>query len=240
MITLKRLLEEKGFFLEIKRGISAPKKFGDKRIKNEELAQLIYSFRYQKPGTARSNKRSLFSNNSHYKQIFHLKYAKESEKVDFLVDLIRLNKRVDLVIQKFKNNSAYTNLNLDQMNVLNNSKLAIIALMGYIYGLVNNDYKLEDAKIEDFIDNFEYGYFLQNYKYDDIDKKVEKLIFELVNFITKLYKSEYNNGNVTSISNFLKTDKMYAQIILENYILDLKERDNFEGLIQYYGDLFRR
>ena len=46
MITLKRLLEEKGFFLEIKRGISAPKKFGDKRIKNEELAQLIYSFRY--------------------------------------------------------------------------------------------------------------------------------------------------------------------------------------------------
>ena len=144
------------------------------------------------------------------------------------------------MIQKFKNNSAYTNLNLDQMNVLNNSKLAIIALMGYIYGLVNNDYKLEDAKIEDFIDNFEYGYFLQNYKYDDIDKKVEKLIFELVNFITKLYKSEYNNGNVTSISNFLKTDKMYAQIILENYILDLKERDNFEGLIQYYGDLFRR
>ena len=144
------------------------------------------------------------------------------------------------MIQKFKNNTAYTNLNLDQMNVLNNSKLAIIALMGYIYGLVNNDYKLEDAKIEDFIDNFEYGYFLQNYKYDDIDKKVEKLIFELVNFITKLYKSEYNNGNVTSISNFLKTDKMYAQIILENYILDLKERDNFEGLIQYYGDLFRR
>ena len=62
----------------------------------------------------------------------------------------------------------------------------------------------------------------------------------MVNFITKLYKSEYNNGNVTSISNFLKTDKMYAQIILENYILDLKERDNFEGLIQYYGDLFRR
>ena len=240
MITLKRLLEEKGFFLEIKRGISAPKKFGDKRIKNEELAQLIYSFRYQKTGTARSNKRSLFSNNSHYKQIFQLKYAKEPEKVDFLVDLIRLNKRVDLVIQNFKSNTAYTNLNIDQMNVLNNSKLAIIALMGYIYGLVNDDYKLEDAKIEDFIDNFEYGYFLQNYKYDDIDKKVEKLIFELVNFITKLYKSEYNNGNVTSISNFLKTDKMYAQIILENYILDLKERDNFEGLIQYYGDLFRR
>ena len=240
MITLKKLLEDRGYFLEIKRGISVPKKFVEKRIKNEELAQLIYAFRYQKPGTARSNKKSLFSNNSHYKQIFYLKYSKEPEKVDFLIDLINLNKRVDMVIQRFKNNSAFTTLSIDEMNVLNNSKLAIIALMGYIYGLVNKDYKLQDKKVEDFIDNFEFGYFLKNYTGDDIDDLLEKLIFELVIFIQDLYQIEYSNGNVTSISNFLKTDKMYTQNILEKYILDLKKRDNFDRLIDFCGDLFRR
>ena len=240
MKMLKKLLEERGYFLEIKRGISVPKKFADNRIKNEELAQLIYSFRYQKPGTARSNKRSLFSNNSHYKQIFYQKYSKEPEKVDFLIDLINLNKRVDMAIQRFKNNSAFTTLSIDEMNVLNNSKLSIIALMGYIYGLVNKDYKLQDKKVEDFIDHFEFGYFLRNYTGDDIDVILEKLIFELVIFIQDLYQTEYNNGNVTSISNFLKTDKMYTQSILEKYILELKKRDNFDRLIDFCGDLFRR
>jgi hypothetical protein len=151
-----------------------------------------------------------------------------------------LNKRVDIVIQRFKNNKAFTTLSIDEMNVLNNSKLSIIALMGYIYGLVNKDYKLQDKKVEDFIDHFEFGYFLRNYTGDDINELLEKLIFELVIFIQDLYQSEYSNGNVTSISNFLKTDKMYTQSILEKYIIELKKRDNFDRLIDFCGDLFRR
>lgn len=240
MIVLQKLLEERGYFLEIKRGVSVPKKFADKRIKNEELAQLIYSFRYQKPGTARSNKKSLFSNNSHYKQIFYLKYSKDPKKVDFLVDLIELNKKVQQAIKNFKANDAYTNMDIDQMNVLNNSNLAVIALMGYIYGLVNKDYKLEDKQVEDNIEKFEFASFLKNYKHDDIDTKIEKLIFELVDFIKELYESEYDKGKVTSISNFLKTDKMYVQIILEKYIIFLKKGKNFDNLIEVYSDLFRR
>ena len=69
---------------------------------------------------------------------------------------------------------------------------------------------------------------------------LEKLIFGLVIFIQDLYQTEYSNGNVTSISNFLKIDKMYTQSILEKYIIELKKRDNFDRLIDFCGDLFRR
>ncbi|MDT2763742.1 AIPR family protein [Enterococcus asini] len=52
MIQLQQLLEQKEIFLEIKRGISAPKKF-KKKIRNDDLAQILFSFVNQKPGTAR-------------------------------------------------------------------------------------------------------------------------------------------------------------------------------------------
>lgn len=240
MLRLQRLLDEKGYFLEIKRGVVAPRKYGDNKIKNEELAQLIYSFVSQKPGTARSNKKSLFSNNTHYKQIFRQKYGKNPNQVDFLVDLIQLNKRVDNSISKFKNNEAYSNLNIEQLNVLNNSKLAIFALMGFIYRLVNQDFKLDTQKVEEDLEFFEYGKFISNYVDDDVDKLIEKLIFELVEFLTETYKTEFEKGNTTSISNFLKTDKNYTQTILVKYISDLKKRDNLQDLIKYFGGLFKR
>lgn len=240
MLQLQRLLDEKGYFLEIKRGVVAPRKYGDNKIKNEELAQLIYSFVSQKPGTARSNKKSLFSNNTHYKQIFRQKYGKNPNQVDFLVDLIQLNKRVDNSISKFKNNEAYSNLNIEQLNVLNNSKLAIFALMGFIYRLVNQDFKLDTQKVEEDLEFFEYGKFISNYVDDDVDKLIEKLIFELVEFLTETYKTEFEKGNTTSISNFLKTDKNYSQTILVKYISDLKKRDNLQDLVKYFGGLFKR
>lgn len=147
---------------------------------------------------------------------------------------------MDHAIQKFKNKEAYSTLSPNQLNVLNNSKLAIFALMGFIYRIVNNDLKLDSQKIEDSLDYFEYGYFISNYKDDDIDEKIEELIFELVDHLTELYESELKNENVTSISNFLKTDKNYTQTILEKYISQLKKRKNLNSLIDYYGALFKR
>ena len=112
--------------------------------------------------------------------------------------------------------------------------------MGFIYRIVNKDFKLEIQKIEEELDNFEYGKFISNYTNDDIDEKIEKLIYELVQHITDEFVTESQKGAVTSISNFLKTDKNYIQTILYKYISELKKRDNLKGLIDYFGDIFRR
>ena len=95
--------------------------------------------------------------------------------------------------------------------------------MGFIYRLVNQDFKLDTQKVEEDLEFFEYGKFISNYVDDDVDKLIEKLIFELVEFLTETYKTEFEKGNTTSISNFLKTDKNYTQTILVKYISDLKK-----------------
>lgn len=240
MLQLQKLFEERGYFLEIKRGLSAPRKYNNRKIKNEELAQLFYSFVSQKPGTARSNKRSLFSNNSHYKQIFLQKYSKFPEKVDFLIDLVDLNRRLDTVISRYKNDIAKNKLNSDELNVLSNGKLTIMALMGFIYRIVNDDFDINSCDIVEVADDFEYGFFISNYDGDDIDKKLEGLVYELVQHISDLYQREFEAGKPTSISNFLKTDKNYREITLEKYRIKLNMRDNLQGLVAYCGDLFRR
>ena len=240
MILLQKILLKRGYFLEIKRGISAPKKFKEKKLKNDDLAQLYYSFVIQKPGTARSNKKSLFSNNSHYKRIFYQQYGKNPEKIDFIVDLIQLNKRVDETIKKFEDGYSKNALNLEEMNVLSNAKLCIIALIGFIYRIVNQDFDVRNQSIENDLDQFEYGYFISNYHGDDIDEKIEDLLYELIVHINDLYETEYDNQRVTSISNFLKTDKMYQQVILEKFIINLRKGKNLDRLIEEYGVLFKR
>ncbi len=240
MIALQKLLLERDYFLEIKRGISAPKKYKDKKLKNDDLAQLYYSFVIQKPGTARSNKRSLFSNNSHYNRIFYQQYGKNPHKIDFLVDLIQLNQRVDESIKKFEDGYSKNALSVEEMNVLSNAKLCIIALIGFIYRVVNQDFDVRNQNIENDLDQFEYGYFISNYHGDDIDEKIEDLLYDLIVHINDLYESEYEKQRVTSISNFLKTDKMYQQVILEKFIINLRKGKNLDRLIEEYGDLFKR
>ena len=44
MIGFTKIVVRKRLFLEIKRGISAPKNSRDKKLKNDDLAQLYYSF----------------------------------------------------------------------------------------------------------------------------------------------------------------------------------------------------
>lgn len=235
MVSLQKLLASHNVFLEIKRGINAPRSYENK-INNEQFAQIFYSFVHQKPGTSRSNKKSLFSNNNHYRSIFFNRFAKDKNKTKFILDLIDLNKRIDIEIQKIKDRKE---IEVDQMSILSNSKQHIIALFGFIYRIVNGDVNIRkelDISGRDFI----YGEFLNNYRGDDINDLINDLIIEITTLLTKLYEAEYQKGTVTSPSNFLKTDKKYIETIIKEYVRELKLRKNEEGLINYYGNLLKR
>lgn len=64
MKMLQSWLDKENIYLEIKRG--EKKKNKKYKIKNDELGQLILSFVYQQPGTARSGKKTIFDNNNYY------------------------------------------------------------------------------------------------------------------------------------------------------------------------------
>ncbi|EAC5904743.1 hypothetical protein TS11_13195, partial [Listeria monocytogenes] len=123
---LRELLKNEKINLEIKRGESTNSKKFKIKIKNDDLAQIIFSFVNQKPGTARSNKKALFSNNKTYNLIFKQGYSSDRDKKAFLLDLIDLNDRFANLSKRFKNNLE-SNFNAEETNIFNNSRTIIFA-----------------------------------------------------------------------------------------------------------------
>lgn len=145
---------------------------------------------------------------------------------------------MDEGIKSFKDSTAYTSLTIEQLDVINNSKLLLIALSGVVYRIINGDVNINSETLNLGTDEFKYGRFISHYKEDDIKTKIEKYIYELVEFVTDEYTYKVQIGETTSISNFLKKDTTYTKL-LSKYIDSLKKRDNLKILIEYYGALFK-
>lgn len=161
MRTLKGLLDREDVFLEIKRGIK-PSKTYRYNIKNDELAQLILSFAYQRPGTARSGKQKIFDNDL-YPKLFKVNYFDDPGKKGFLLDIIDLYDRFKIIEKKYKQDNLLTEM---QLEILKNGRQVIFALMGVVYRLANNDIKENDLKNNPSdlkVIPFNYGKFISNY-----------------------------------------------------------------------------
>lgn len=240
MLHLQDLLLKKKIYLEIKRGASTTR--GMEKIRNDELAQIIYSFVNQKPGTSRSNKKGLFSVNKNYKAIFMRNYSNDSNKRAFLFDLIDLNRRFDNISKEFKaKKKAF--LTPDEMNVFSNGKTSIFALFGFIYRLINEDLDraaliTDPSLIED--SRFEYGAFISNYVDDDIDDKLIELIYDLTQGLSECYENEYEKGKVTSVSNFFKTDRKYYDVIVPYFAKFYRKDTKWKELFNGYSKMFLR
>lgn len=216
MVRLSRWLKDESIYLEIKRGCKPEKGFKTK-ISNDELGQLILSFVYQKPGTSRSGKKAIFENQNIYKQIYQENYQKIPEKKQFIIDLIDLNDRYKEVENKFKQER----LDPDQIEILKNGKQTIFALMGVCYMLVNGDITEKDILDSPKVlseTNFEYGALLSNYIDDDIEEKFEQIIYDIVEVVTDAFKSAFDSNNITSPSNFMKTDLKYYNDIAHKFV----------------------
>jgi hypothetical protein len=214
MLLLRDWLKEAKIALEIKRGKRIEKKNYDIVIKNEVLGQLIISFIEQKPGTARSNKAKLFENSSLYNRVFKNPYHKDQKKKACIIDLIKLNKRFDDIKVKLLKDVPF---DPDEMSVFNNGKYTIVACIGLFYAILNGDTNPRDLinepkKLSEY--EFVYEKIIDNYKGDDINQKLEKLIILIVEHITKLYIAARDQKQATSVSNYFKSDKTYSERIV--------------------------
>lgn len=239
MRKLRNWLEDEKIDLQIKRGETRKKNLAI-NIKNEELGQLILSFIYQKPGTARSGKKSLFENAKIYAAIYKQNYHKEKNKKDFIVDLIRLNVVYNEMIEKL-----LKDVRLDKMekNILKNAKYIIFALFGAIYR-IENKYITVNEIIEDqeVLKNLQFNYhsFITNYKDDDFYEKLEDLIYNLTVTLTEEYKSQDEAGKITSISNLFKTDKKYLDDILTKVLKSTLVSKNKKEMYQEFFEIFHK
>jgi len=238
MIQLKRLLAQKKVEFDIKRGETGDIRNPRYRIKNDDFAQLIFSFVNQRPGTARSNKKSLFSNNNSYNKIFHKKYS-ETSKLDFVMDLLDLNERFDSIAQKYRKDSF---MDIGQSNIFFNGKCVLFALIGISYRIVNGDQDMNRIKSDPeilLVDDFHYSKFISNYTDDDINEKLDSLIKLFLAIILEMYNMKYINKEVTSVSNYFKTDKMYIEDIVVK-VLETISRPLYLKEFQDYSKILLR
>ncbi len=213
--------------IEIKRGEKKPSKsqFREKwqRTTNEEVAQLIASVIYQKPGTARSQKKALFDTTKSREELYN-KIFKKGISVETIVDLLKMSNYYEKFVDEFiKKNE----LSKDEITVAKNGKLCFLALIGLLIKskrdlvdlkqLVSRE--IDDRRILISEKSMLEGTLISNYPNDDFELLFKQLIKRLINFITSSYVNAYNTGDVTSVSNYFKTDTKYYEMIVP-YILN--------------------
>lgn len=216
MKMLQRWLEKEGIYLEIKRG--EKRKRNTRNIKNDELGQLLLSFGYQQPGTARNGKRSIFENKPLYNKLYRVNYEKDPNKKEFILDLIKLSEDYTIIEADLKNG---TTISDDEKIVLSNAKYVIFSLLGLSYFLVNEDYSRDDLNNDISVlksPDLVYSKFISNYKADDYQERLKSLIKMILDSLCDTYENCVSRNEVTSISNLFKTDKKYRESIVKDFL----------------------
>ena len=232
MKMLQSWLDKENIYLEIKRG--EKKKNKKYKIKNDELGQLILSFVYQQPGTARSGKKTIFDNNNYYNKLYKQNYEKDINKKKFITDLIKLNQEYIYVEEKLKNDTA------KYPTKLNNEQYIFISLFGISYFLENGDIDLNDIISDPEIvttQDFIYGKFINNYRKDDFEERITALIVQIIYCLEEIYNRQLSTGSITSVSNLFKTDKKYRELIVRHTLQNLNmpyHKGQFDSCIEIF------
>ena len=212
--------------VEIKRGVrpsNYTKVDSWQRVTNEYVGQLILGCLFQKPGTARSGKASIFTSEKIYNEIY-----RREHNYDILYDLVRLANIYD----EFKNEYTKTNSDIDEIAVCSNGKFVVLAIVMYLYKCFNNI--VENCFDEDLTkDNIKDTNLTLDYTNDDYENRVKQLFKFILRQLKNIYEMKKETLKLTSYSNFFKTDKTYQEVILFEIDRVLKDEYDKERLKEY-------
>lgn len=222
-------------YVEIKRGEKRPSKTKYRetwqRVKNEDIGQLILSIILQRPATARSNKKSMFSVETTYTAVFRRQHDFQT-----IVQMLQLKNIYEQYIEK-----KIDTFDKHQKGIANNGKFCILALIGFL--IKNEKGYFDSANVKTIINATDERKIADIIGKDDLSgqlfssddnyvKKIENLIYELIDAVSEKYESEEEIGRTTSYSNFLKTDKTYYTIIVPTILKKYCNKEKFKQSIQ--------
>ena len=217
---MKQDLAEANIFMQIKRGDTAvanlkenyPEKW--QRTKNDVLAQLLYSSMYQKPGTARNSKNTLFSDVNKYNCIFGTKYD-----TSYIKDLLYLQtyyKEWASVVKKDVNADA------TKKGLVKNGEFFFIATANVMAKFTYSKELVEKIKelgyssevSKKLICSKSFNHRLFNKEFKELKSEIFAL-FQLIydKYIGAMYLMRKEIQPDLAYSNFTKIDKNYMSIV---------------------------
>lgn len=225
---LKKQLADEHIFCSIKRGQKVNKRLYPEawqNTSNEEIAQFMYSFMYQKPGSAKGGKSSLCSNPDKYSLIFGKSYSSELIK-DLLIIKQSFKKwghqKTKTITKEDGQNGSY------QISVAKYGMFFTVAILGiliktYYYPYYVDAYKhanSSDEKME-VLSQYDINHHLlaENFSIDDLYQLFDYCSDAIIDGFNLLqsFKPSY-----TSIANFVKPDSMYCTYIVNNMMYRLQ------------------
>lgn len=229
-LKLKLNKEEPKIYLEIKRGEKKVRTQNPwQTIVNDFYGQLVLSFFCQQPGTARSSKKRIFSDDITYGKIFKRNIDKES-----IIDLLKLNQYYTEFLEG-KDNTDKPYTTSTQENIASNGRLVILSIIGFFVkykrGLIDvkkiqNDEQWKSNVLED---NLIGNVFNRNLN-DDFQIILNSFFMAIILEL----ESVYSEDKYKTVSNFFKVDNFYYKDILhhfKNRFIDLEL--NKRELIKY-------
>lgn len=218
---LKARLADSFIFMQVKRGEAAIGELKSQypepwqRTKNDELAQLLYSGIYQKPGIARSSKNSLFTNYAKYNEIFNQEYS-----TDLIKDILILR-------TAYKNWAKEASFDDDkdatELGLIKNGMFFMIASTMLAIKFRNSNALVNQIKNGDILSEASqtlYSKLTFNHRIFKSDyESIEGTLFNLFDLIMSRYiRRTFTQLKETkpdlAYSNFTKTDKNYSTYVV--------------------------
>lgn len=219
----------------IKRGVK-PRNYNNvkpwQKIENSKLGQIILSAFLQKPGTARNQPNSIFTDLGTYNSIFNKKIVL-NYNYNALYDIVRLHKyyenyRIRIIkskeLKKSKETKSIETIRKlqDEIGVLKNSGYTVVSVITYLikrkyFGLskIKGD---TDEAWKKFVSKKITTDLSLNYnnKKNTYEKHLKVLFENILLVLFDLYNHEVTNpkSTVTSVSNYFKRDDIYRNNII--------------------------
>jgi len=232
--------------IEIKRGVKPRNNRSVEswqRVTNEEIGQLLLACDYQKPGTARSAKSDIFGKESTYNLIFNYNKVR-NYNYNSIYDIVRIaNYYDDFKINYLIDINNKVNITIDEVDkiklknkaiVCKNGKYVILALLFYFY---KRYYLGIDKYSNNIYKNNINSDLTLKYEADDYHIKLNNFFEYAIKILSETYDINRINHNLTSHSNFFKTDSNYSNIILpafEEKYEDIYDKQRITDLLKIF------
>ena len=234
---LKAKMTKVNVFVQIKRGAVINKKVYPEpwqNTTNEELGQLLYSFFYQMPGSARNNKAAITGNEERYSLIF---------KKDYDARLLRDLCYIKAFYKQWQKQIVEMGKDSDKYieGLLKNGFLFMVGVIGALVKIyIHKDYMKQIQSVYEthLRLNIINQYDIVHPIFKDNILSLKNDVFALFNFIYHKYLKEgfidaKEDNPATVYSNFTKGDKNYRKYILKNIFkqYDGADKVKLKGLL---------
>ena len=221
---LQNQFKEKNIYIEIKRGeVLCSRSIRSNLEKwqyttNELFGQKMLSFQFQMPGTARSKKSSLFGTDQIYQKVFRQNY-----NVDTSADILKIFDLFNSYKDKYVQDEELALSSPENLQIVLNGAIHIPSIVGFLLklkrGSINTTLLSDKEKWKQEVSSklLHGNLFISNLP-DDYQIIIESLFHKIVVEVKRTYTIYSASNPKATVTNFLKKDDTYYNLILKDII----------------------